>query len=152
MQFFSSQMLPGQGYASKDVLGSRVDPPLHATMLGRTLLEESFGKPRNILRSFTQRGDVQVNHIDAVVEIRPEFPGVDHALQIPVSRAYDPEVHRDRRFAAYANDLTLVQNAQELPLHRRRHVPDFVEKQRSAVCEFEHALLTRTAPVNAPFS
>src|SRR5581483_9001629 len=49
----------------------------------------------------------------------------------------------DRTLAPDTFELTFLQEAQELCLHRRRHVADFIEKERSAVRLFELSEVTR---------
>jgi hypothetical protein len=47
--------------------------------------------------------------------------------------ATDADVDRDRLLAADALELALLQRAQQLDLHRQRHVVDVVEEERAAV-------------------
>ncbi len=63
-----------------------------------------------------------------------------------VRRRHHPHVDLDRLLAADALELLLLQRAQQLHLHRRRHVADLVEEQRPAVGELEppELLLDRT--------
>jgi hypothetical protein len=44
----------------------------------------------------------------------------------------------------------LLQHAQELDLHRRRHLGDLVEEDGAAVGQLEQPGLAATAPVKAP--
>ena len=56
----------------------------------------------------------------------------------------------DRLVGAEAHDLAVLQHAQELGLHRLRHVADLVQEERAAVGVLEAALAVGRAPVNAP--
>ena len=48
---------------------------------------------------------------------------------------------RARRGVADGQDLALLQDAQQLDLHGRRHVADLVEEERAAVGDLEQPLL-----------
>ena len=56
-----------------------------------------------------------------------------------MSRHHDAHVHGKRAVPTHALDLAFFQNAQQLCLHRQRHIADFVEKERAAMSLFEFA-------------
>src|SRR5215468_3152125 len=51
-------------------------------------------------------------------------------------------VHLHRAGSTDALHFTLFQHTQELRLHRERHIADFVEKERAAVCLLEFPEMT----------
>ena len=57
--------------------------------------------------------------------------------------AIEPHVDADRRRAAEALDLALLQHAQQLDLRRRADVADLVEEERAALGQLEPPLLER---------
>jgi hypothetical protein len=59
--------------------------------------------------------------------------------QIAIGRRQHPHVDRPRPVLAHAPHLALLQDAQQLYLHRRRHVANFIEKQRAAIGRLEQA-------------
>ena len=63
----------------------------------------------------------------------------DFLLEIAVARRDDPNVHADVRQAADALEGLLLEEAEELGLEARRHLPDFVEEDGAAVGGFEQA-------------
>ena len=60
-------------------------------------------------------------------------PAAHQRLQIAVRRHHNAHIHRDRLAAADALHLALLQHAQQLGLHRQRHIADLIEKQRAAM-------------------
>ncbi len=59
--------------------------------------------------------------------------------KVGICRADDADIHADRFVGSDADDLAVFQNAKQLCLHCQRHVADFIEEQRPAVCMFESA-------------
>src|SRR3954452_17531420 len=72
-------------------------------------------------------------HVQSVVKIRSELPFLNHLLQILICCCDDPHIHMNRMAATQSLELLLLESTQELRLKFKREVPDFVEKQRSAV-------------------
>ena len=62
-------------------------------------------------------------------------------VQIAIGGGDDAHVDADGARAAQAQELTLLEHAQELRLRRRRHLGDFVEEQDAAGGQFDLARL-----------
>jgi hypothetical protein len=62
-------------------------------------LQELFGKKRNILRTFTQGRQVDLRHLQAVIQIGPKKPLFDVVRQVAVGRGDDPRIDLDRLVA-----------------------------------------------------
>ena len=60
-------------------------------------------------------------------------------IEILVRRTDDPHIDLHRLAAADPLDDLVLQEAQQLDLHRQRHIADFVEKQRAAIGAFDPA-------------
>ena len=60
-------------------------------------------------------------------------------LEILVGRGDHPHVDANRRLTTDAIELTFGEYSQQPRLQRRRHVADFIEKQRTAIGLFEAA-------------
>jgi hypothetical protein len=65
--------------------------------------------------------------------------------------ADEPDIDRSGPIAADGEDSAVLDGAQQLDLHRRRHFTDFVEEKPPLACS-KTPERARTAPVKAPFS
>ena len=90
-------------------------------------------------------GMVERQDVEPVVEVGPEGAALARGDEVAVGRGDDAHVDLERLAAADALDLALLQDAQELGLHRQRHVADLVEEERAAAraLELAAALLGR---------
>ena len=80
-----------------------------------------------------KRRQVDLNDVDAVVEVLAEAAFLDGRFQVAVRGGQDAHVDGDFLLAADRPDLALLQGPQQLGLHRQRHLADLVEKQRPAL-------------------
>ena len=106
----------------------------------RRELREVLGKRSDIARPIAQRRDHDRKHREAVVEIFAKRLLFDHAGQMAVRGGHDSHVHFDRPLSADANQLGLLDHAQQADLRRECELADFVEEQRAAVGLLEPAL------------
>ena len=74
-----------------------------------------------------------------------------HDLQVTMRGGDDPDIAGDRPIAAYPLETALLQHAQQLHLHRVRHIANFVEEQRATLGELESAEPRRDRPCESPF-
>ena len=81
--------------------------------------------------------------VDAVVKVLAEPPFGHQLRQILVGRRHDADVRLDLFEPADAPEAPLLQHAQQLHLHHRRHLADLVEENRAALRDFDQALLGR---------
>ena len=87
---------------------------------------------RNLLTPLAQRGHVDSNHAEAVVEILPEL-ALRHALfEVGIGGGQDPHVHALRPRLADRHDFALFEKAEQLGLDVERQVADFIQEQRAA--------------------
>ena len=93
-----------------------------------------------------------VHDVEPVVQVLAELPLVDASCQVAVGGGDDAHVDLDVSLPPTRSNSPLLQHAQQLRLHRRRHVADLVEEERAAVGQLEAARALPIAPVNAPFS
>jgi hypothetical protein len=63
--------------------------------------------------------------------------------KVAVGRGDNTDIDLRRARAAYRFELAFLQHAEQLRLELQRHVPNFVEKQSSTVCEREAADMGR---------
>ena len=91
--------------------------------------------------AFAQGRQLQVERVQAVVEVFAESPHVHRLLQVAVCRGDNAYVQVARLGLADAPDFVILQKAQKLDLRRCRQFADFVQEQRTAVRGFEKPFL-----------
>ena len=92
-----------------------------------------LGQRQNVLAPLAQRRDVQLHHVQPVKQILAKTAGFDFLLQIAVARGEDARVGVDFAVRADALKSPVLRHAQQLGLQRRRHLGDFIQKNRAAV-------------------
>ena len=95
--------------------------------------QEQVRQRQNVLAPLAQRPDIQLHHVQPVKQILAETPGLHLLLQVPVARGEDADVRAHLAVGADALERSILRHAQHLGLKRRRHLGDFIEKNRSAV-------------------
>ena len=108
--------------------------------------EEMRHENRQIILSFAQRRDFQSEHIESEVKILAQRAGADRLRRMAIGRRQYPDIRFDHLAAAQAQELALLQHAQQFDLDRRRHFSHLVEEQRAALGQFEEAGLGRMGP------
>ena len=103
------------------------------------LLQEEIGEQNRIAFTFAQRRHVHPDLVQPIIQILAEAAGADEVVDILIGGADDAHIDLDRAVAADALDHLVVQESQQLHLHRQRHVADLVEKQRPTVGAFDLA-------------
>ncbi|OKO20268.1 hypothetical protein AM484_002319 [Pseudomonas aeruginosa] len=91
----------------------------------------------DVFHPLAQRRHLDGEYVEAVVEVFAESAVLDHLLEVLVGRGDDPHVDVLRLVAADPFEGALLQHAQQLDLHRQRHVADLVEEQGAAVGQLE---------------
>src|SRR5229473_2661199 len=88
-----------------------------------------------------QRRQSKGNHIQAVIQVLPKVACLDGLLQVLVSGGKNASVKWQQAVSPEPFEFTLLQYPQQLGLQKRRHLANFVQKQRSVGGGFELALL-----------
>ena len=101
--------------------------------------QEVIGQRRDVLAPLAQRRQQDRHDVQAVEQVFAELPVVGELLQAALRSGDDPHVDRDRLRPADAFDRPVLQHAQQLHLHRPRHVVDVVEEDGAAVGQLEAA-------------
>ena len=101
------------------------------------LAEEVLDQRAHVLLAIAKRRDVERDDGEPVVEVLAELALAHQPAQIAVGGGHDADIDRDRRRAADALDLLLLEHAQERRLHLGRHLADLVEEDRAGVRELE---------------
>src|SRR5262249_40988982 len=104
-----------------------------AAFSGGEPLEEVSDQARNVLASFAQRRQCDLDHAEAVIQVLPKLPCRDLLGKPRVRRGEHANVDRNPPAAAHSLDLALLEDAQQLRLQGQGHIADLVEKNRSAL-------------------
>ena len=75
---------------------------------------------------------MNLEHAEPVVEILAELAALHRGVQVAVGGGDHADVGVHHARAAEAHELALLEHAQQLGLHRRRHLADLVEEQHAA--------------------
>ena len=113
----------------------------------RDLVHEVLNELRDVLAPLGQRRHAQRDDRQAMIEVLAEFARGDLRLDIATGRGNDAHIDRDLGRAADALEGLIDKHAQDLVLGLARHIGDFVDEQRAAVCLFERADLARLRAV-----
>lgn len=101
--------------------------------------EEVLAEERDVAGALAERGEVDGDDVDAVVEVFAEAAGVDHLFEVFVGGADEAEVDFAKGATAEALDHVVFEDAQEFGLEREGEGGDFVEEEGSGVGEFDLA-------------
>ena len=94
----------------------------------------------HIFAAVAQRGELQVNNVEAVKQVFAEAAFANEREEIDVRGGDDADVHFDLFGAAETHEFAFLNNAQELGLRFRTDGGDFVEKDRALIGDFEETL------------
>ena len=122
-------------------------------MLRRVRGEVVLQQIADVVAPLAERQDVDVNHVQPVVEILAEIAGRDALAQVPVGGADDPHVDAIGGAVVGADrlDFARLQESQQQRLHPQRHLADLVEEQRALVGLLEEARLVAIGVGEAAF-
>src|SRR5206468_4344353 len=99
----------------------------------RVLFPEVVREERDILAPLSERGQLDVEHVEAVVEILAKGPIRESALHVAVRGRDDANINPPGFLGAHGADFPALKRTEELHLDRERHLRDLVEEDRSAV-------------------
>ena len=101
---------------------------------GTRLAQEPLAERKDVVRALAEGRQVDGDHRQAMVEVRPEATLAGGRLQILAGGRDDPHVDRLAARRPQAPHRALLEDLQELGLGLRRQEPDLVEEQSPAVC------------------
>src|SRR5262249_40544492 len=118
-------------------------PDLVELLLGfrRKTLHEKVCQSADVFPSFSQGRKGNRNDVQTVVEIRPETALFYRAGEIAIGRCDDFDVDTDRFDSSDALELSFLEKSQELGLNLSGNIADLIEKNRSAMRQFDSTLL-----------
>jgi len=91
----------------------------------------------NIFAALAQRRQLQVNHIQAVIQILAESPFANQRQQINIGRRDDAHIDLELLGPAQPHEFAFLNHAQQLCLCLRANRRDFIEENRSLVGNFK---------------
>ena len=98
----------------------------------------------DVVEPLAQRRQRDLEHAEPVVEVLAELAALHRRVQVAVGGGDHADVGRDHARAAEPHELALLEHAQQLGLHRRRHLADLVEEQHvPAACSMRPGLRHR---------
>ena len=104
------------------------------------LAKEVLRQQGDVAPACSQGGNVQLNHVEPVVQVLPKTSLLDHFHKVAVGGHHHADVYRDRLVAANPLELAFLQKPQQFDLKRQRDLADLVKKQRTARRLFEAPL------------
>src|ERR1041385_5595421 len=123
----------------------------HSRYLARMLCiyftQETVHQIGDIFPVLPQGGHVNIENIQAVIQVVPQFAACDRLFRNLVRCSKDPYVHRGLNLAAQPSQLAVFKHPQQLGLGCDGHLPNFVEQERAAFGQLEtsRATLERTS-------
>jgi hypothetical protein len=112
----------------------------NASALLSETVDEPLRQPCNIRSAITKWGDIEWEHIQAVVQIHAELAVFDMLLKMLVRCGNDPNVALDGFATTHALEGSLLQNAKQFDLHLVGHITYFIEKKRASLGQFKPPL------------
>src|SRR5262249_44299949 len=103
--------------------------------------EQVASQLRDVRAALAQRGQTNLERVDAEVEIFAELVVLDHFAKIAVSGAEDADIGLKRLRLAYSPNLARFQEAEQFHLDILVQLADLIQEQRAAVGHFEEALV-----------
>src|SRR5206468_11183215 len=110
-----------------------------ASVLGSELGEEMTDEHRDLLAPLAQRGDPDLEDVQAVVQIFPELMGLHRGLEVTVGGRDEPHVGANDLLPTDAGEFAVLQDVQQLGLELQRDLADLVEEERALIHRLEFA-------------
>src|SRR5262245_23060616 len=95
--------------------------------------QEVFGQKDDILSSFSQRWQPELNNVQAMKQILTELIGTNCANDIPICSGDKPHVYLQFLSASDPSKGTVFKEAQQLGLQRTTHVRNLIQENCSLV-------------------
>src|SRR5918996_2446030 len=135
--------VPGPVVLHEEFQGVLGDGGRDGARLVSVLHQEVLDKRRDVLLALAERGHVDVDHVQPVVEVLAELPVVNPLGEVAVRRRDHADVDLDRHVRSDPLELALLENAQQLGLRAERHLANLVEEDRPLVRGLEAPLAHR---------
>src|SRR6266536_2161780 len=94
-------------------------------------MNEMLDQSGQIIKSFAQRRDVDLENIEPIVKILAKAARFDFTFEIAVGRRKNAYIYFDRSRGSHRQDGFLFEHAQKFGLQTHRHLADFIEEDRA---------------------
>ena len=101
---------------------------------------------RQILRPLAQRRQLNLDTLQAVIEILTEATRGNFGFQIAITRCNNPHIDRNFLLRTDRPNAPLLKHTQQLGLRGKRHFANFIKKQRAAASIVEQPLAALLGP------
>src|SRR5580704_3512965 len=113
---------------------------LHRLAIALGVTAQEISSQRwNVLTAIAERGNLNLDCVQTEEKILPEASGRDFLIEVGIGGGDDPHIHAAGLGRSDAFHLTAFEHAEQLGLLRNWDIGNFIEKQRSAVSQFEAA-------------
>src|SRR5262249_441235 len=109
-------------------------------------VKERLGQDGQLSLSIAQRRQPQLGAAQAKKKILPKAQRGHVFLKVAVGSGHDPNVDGALAHVSQTRQALGLENAKQLGLSARRHIPDLVEQDRSAVGHLEETRLSSSGP------
>ena len=116
------------------------------TILPGNFPGKMFHQQGDVLFPFPERGDVNVQHVDAIVQVLSKGILLYCLEQIAIGGSNKPHIHLNGFGGTDFLNLPVFQKAQQFYLHALVNFPDFIQKNRTTVGHFQPPLFTIRCP------
>src|ERR1700722_4890175 len=101
--------------------------------------EKMFRQSDNVFGSLPQRRHTELELPESMKKVLAKAARSYRSVEILIGSRDESHIHRDLAMPAQAVEGVAIEHAQELHLRLKLQFPDFVEKQRALVGQFEQA-------------
>ena len=108
-----------------------------ATVFRGEAPQKKAGKHDRVRRPLAQRRNPHRHLVQPIVQVFAKASLGHHPVEVLIGGADDAYIDLNRAAPADPLDDLVLQKAQQLDLHRQRHVADLVEKQRALMGAFD---------------
>src|SRR5579884_300757 len=108
-------------------------------MLAIEVAEQSLRNQRDVFSSVAERRELNMEHVQTVIEILSQFAPSHGHLGNLVGGGYDAHIHLQLGFRTQPADASILEHAQKLGLGEGLHFTDFIQQQGPALSQFKTA-------------
>ena len=147
----SSRMFPGQEYCFSRSMVSGATSVIALPISALKQANIIFHQERDVVAAVAQGGQEDRVAVQAVRQVGAERSAGHHGVQIAVRCGDNANVRLDRLISADSLEFLLLNCAENLALHQKRHVAHFVEEEGAAVALLELSDPLAHGPGKSPF-
>ena len=115
------------------------------------LIQEVLGEDEDVISPFPERWDVNVHHVEAVIQVFSEGAILHLFKEILIGGGNDPYVYLQGAGRANSIERAFLDDPQQFYLHGRAHFRNLVQEEGAAVGNFQDPGLARNGPGERAF-